>query len=582
MLNGIANSRSLPVQSANSQHHIMLNLIQPLGAHGLSQTWPGIRGLSWLLCLLVIVPAAFPQVLPQIEPGGIVNAASYAQPISPGAIVSIFGTNLASTIATAQGASLPTDLAGTSVTINGTKAPLFYVSPTQINLQVSWSIQWVYFDYSQASVVVTTLAGSSVPVQVPLFQSGPSLFSQDGSGCGQAVALNISPDGSVSVNSNSNSAAPGDFISLYGTGIGAPVKPPADGTFSSGLASLESQPEMVLGGNTLQAVQYTGLAPFLVGVDQINLQIPQGTPEGCAVPISAGYGSFPMVGPTMSISIRSGRGQCVDPPTQSFGSVTMTKTVTSSKAGVTGTDVLSASFPSGPGVTVPPPPPPSQPGAFVPTVTPVAMSRSCPVNGNSHLSAGTLSVEANSTGQSKMAEPIPATGGVGYQQSLPNGFIAPGQYTISASGGPVQFQGTLTVPPPIQIQTPLSPGTQISVSHSLVINWTGGAPGQLVKLRLVANDGLFNGVDSAYVDASAGSFTFYPICTGHSVLTGGNGVFCAFGILMIPGPTGNVSVEVELLPSSGYANAVNAQGITQAVQLSWIYRYVFSGLSFSQ
>jgi uncharacterized protein (TIGR03437 family) len=508
-----------------------------------------------------------------------VNAASYAQPISPGAIVSIFGTNFASTTATAQGAPLPTELAGTSVTINGTKVPLFYVSPTQINLQVPWSTQVAPFNYTQASVVVTTLAGSSTPVQVPVFQSGPSLFSQDGSGCGQAAALNVSPDGSVSRNSPSNSAAPGDFISLYGTGIGAPYNPPANGDYVTGLTPLSSPPGVVLGGNILQAVQFAGLAPFLVGVDQVNFQIPQGTPEGCAVPVSVLYGQLSVVGPTMSVSVHSGRGQCVDAPSQSFGSVTVTKTVTSGKAGVTSTDTLSASFPSGPGVTVPPPPAPSEPGSYINNTTPAMMSRSCPVNGNSLLSAGALTVEANGTGQTATAQPIPATGGVEYQESLPNGFIAPGQYTVSASG-PVQFQGTLTIPQPIQITTPLTSDTHISVSNNFVINWTGGAAGELVRLRLVANNGLFSGVDTAYVDASAGSFTFYPICIGNPPPMG-SGRVCAFGVFLVPGATGNVSVEVDLLPSSGYASSVNGQGVTQGVQLSWMYRYVFNGLSFA-
>ena len=551
-----------------------------LGAHGLSQTWPKL--LRRLLYLLLIAPAAYPQAMPQFEPGGVVNAASYAQPISPGAIVSIFGTSLASTTATAQGAPLPNELAGTSVTINDTKATLFYVSPTQINLQVPWSTQWAYFDYSQASIVVKTAAGSSSSVQVPIFQSGPSLFSKDGSGCGQAAALNINSDGSVSVNSPSNSAAPGDFVSLYGTGVGAPYYPPADGDYVTGLTPFESSPGVVLAGSTLQAVQYGGLAPFLVGVDQINFQIPQGTAEGCAVPVSVISGQFGILSPTVSVGIHSGHGQCVDPPTQSYGSVTFTQTVTSSTSSVTSADTLTASFPSGPGTTVPQPPAPSPPDSWTNSITPITMSRSCSVNGQSQLSAGTLTVQANGTGQTGMAQPIPVTGGVEYHQSLPNGFISPGQYTVSASGGPAAFQGTLTMPQPIQITTPLTPGTQISVSRNFVINWTGGAPGELVKLSLVANEGLFSSVDTAYVDASAGSFTFSPICMGHSVITGGNGVYCAFGVLMTPGPTGNVSVEVDLLPSSGYASVVNVKGITQGVQLSWMYRYVFNGLSLSQ
>lgn len=536
----------------------------------------------WRAAVAFFIIATFtlpaePQALPQFTSGAVVNAASYAQPISPGAIVSVFGTNLASTTATAQGTPLPTELGGTTVTINGVKAPLFYVSPTQINLQAPWSTQIALFNYTQASVVVTTSAGSSSPVQAPVFQNGPSMFSQDGSGCGQAAALNVNPDGSVSLNSPSNSAAPGDFISLYGTGIGAPYNPPANGNYVSGFDPLSSQPGLVVGGNTLPAVQYAGLAPLLVGVEQVNFQIPQGTPEGCSVPVTMSYGQLGMVGPTMSVSVHSGRGPCVDPPIQSFGTVVLTKTVTSGESGVSSADTLSSNFPSGPGLTVPPPPS-SQPGSYTSNVTPVAMSRACPVNGNSLLSAGTLSIEANSTGQTTAAMPTPATGGVEYRQSLPNGFIAPGQYTISASDGPVQFQGTLAVPQPIQIQTPLTPGTQISDSASFIINWTGGAAGELVKLRLLTTDGLFTSVDTAYVDAPAGSFTFSPACMGNPPPMG-SGRVCSFGVLLNPA---NLSVVIDVFPSSGYASSVTAHGVTQGVQLSWMYRYAFNGLSISQ
>ena len=110
-----------------------------LGTRGLSQTWPRVKGLLWLLCLLL--RAAFSQTPPQIQPGGVVNAASYAQPIAPRSVVAVFGTNLASAEAAASGTPLPTDLAGTSVTVNGTKAPLFSVSPSQINMQIPYSLE---------------------------------------------------------------------------------------------------------------------------------------------------------------------------------------------------------------------------------------------------------------------------------------------------------------------------------------------------------------------------------------------------------------------------------------------------------
>src|ERR1700693_977526 len=92
--------------------------------------------LAKALLMATMVTPAQSQVLPQITSAGGVNAASYAQTISPGSIVSIFGTNLANSIATASGIPLPTELGGSSVTVNGTKAPLFFVSPNQINFQV--------------------------------------------------------------------------------------------------------------------------------------------------------------------------------------------------------------------------------------------------------------------------------------------------------------------------------------------------------------------------------------------------------------------------------------------------------------
>ena len=444
--------------------------------------------LALTLLMATMVKPAQPQALPQVTSAGVVNAASYAQPISPGSIVSIFGTGLANSIATASSIPLPTELAGSSVTVNGIKAPLFFVSPNQINLQVPSSVPWSYSDYTQAAIVVTTLAGASASVQVPVFQSGPSLFSTDGSGCGQASAWNVGADGTVSLNSRSNSAAPGDFVSLYGIGFGLPETPVVDGTFLGYGDSFQSEPGVVLGDQLLPYLLYAGLAPTVVGVDQINIQIPPGTQEGCAIPVAVE--SDGMLGPTLSISIHSGRGQCVDPPVESYGSVILTKTISSGTNNSTDAETLTATFPSGAGLQ-PPQPPVATQGYVGNVYAPATMSRTCAIIGRSQLSAGPLSLDAVSTGQTITAQPIPITGGVTYQQTLPNGFIAPGQYSISASGNPVAFQDKLTVPSPIQIQTTLTPGTKISASQGLVVNWTGGS-GAIVKVSLVVPNGIFS------------------------------------------------------------------------------------------
>jgi uncharacterized protein (TIGR03437 family) len=460
------------------------------------------------------------------------------------------------------------ELGGSSVTVNGTKAPLFFVSPNQINLQVPSTVPWANSVHPQAAVVVTTLAGASASVEVPLFESGPSLISQDGSGCGQAAAWNVGADGTASANSRSNSAAPGDFISLYGIGFGLPNAPVADGTFLGYGDAFQIEPGVILDDQPLQYLSYAGLAPTLVGVDQINIQIPSGTREGCAVPVAVE--SAGVLGPTLSISIHSGRGQCVDPPVQSYGSVILTKTTSSGTNNAVDAETLTATFPSGAGLEPPQPPVATQ---VYNVPLPVTMSRSCSVTGRSQLSVGPLSLLAGSAGQTITAEPIPTTGGVMYQQTLPNGFIVPGQYSISASGNPVVFHGALTVPSPIQIQTTLTPGTTISASQGLVLNWTGGF-GTIVKVSLVVPEEISSDSDFGYVDGSSGSITFDGLCSGNPVSDGGNGVFCSFGLPS----SNNATVVVEVSPLSGSASSVSAQGLTEGVQLSWMYRYVFGGL----
>jgi uncharacterized protein (TIGR03437 family) len=145
-----------------------------------------------------------------------------AQPIAPGSIVSIFGSNLAVATAVAVKTPLPAQPAGTWVTVNGIQVLLFFVSPGQINFQVPSSVPFSYLGFSTAEVIVTTAAGSSAPVEVPFKQTSPAVFTTDASGCGQAVALNVAPDGTYSVNSPLNSAAQGDYIVLFGNGFGQP------------------------------------------------------------------------------------------------------------------------------------------------------------------------------------------------------------------------------------------------------------------------------------------------------------------------------------------------------------------------
>src|ERR1019366_140115 len=97
-------------------------------------------------------------------------AASYQPQISPGALATAFGTGFGSAILSAS-APLPTSAGGVAVTINGQPAPLYYVSPGQINFQVPWGTAT-----GPASVVVTVNGGAGNTVQVPVVTAGPGLF----------------------------------------------------------------------------------------------------------------------------------------------------------------------------------------------------------------------------------------------------------------------------------------------------------------------------------------------------------------------------------------------------------------------
>src|SRR5260370_14201342 len=103
---------------------------------------------------------------------GVVNGASFAQgqPVAPGSIVSIFGSNLASSLATASTIPLSTTINSVSVTFNNTPAPLYFVSPGQVNAQVPGSIS------STASVVVTTNGLASAPAAAPVGPWSPPRF----------------------------------------------------------------------------------------------------------------------------------------------------------------------------------------------------------------------------------------------------------------------------------------------------------------------------------------------------------------------------------------------------------------------
>src|ERR1051326_5039525 len=116
---------------------------------------------------------------PSVASGGVLNAASFTkgQAVTPGGLVSIFGTNLATGLAVADSVPLSTSLASTSVSFNGTAAPLLFVNHDAANGdQVNAQLPWNAGTSGNVSMVVTRNGQPSAAVDVPVAPVSPGIF----------------------------------------------------------------------------------------------------------------------------------------------------------------------------------------------------------------------------------------------------------------------------------------------------------------------------------------------------------------------------------------------------------------------
>jgi uncharacterized protein (TIGR03437 family) len=473
------------------------------------------------------------------------------------------------------------------VTWDGLQAPLFYVSPSQINLQVPSQKD----KNRGAGIVVSTAAGSSAAYDpqtaTPNTWEVGGLFSANATGCGQAAALNVAADGSLSMNSASNSAAPGGYVSLYATGgqldpwpdtVAAPTSPPL-----WTLPGMDFLFDFAAFPNGGVPSTWSGRAPQLVGVSQFNVQLPVTLREGCAVPIQAEYndGARAMTQP-LTVAVRKGGGPCVDPPAAGLGQITFQKVVsTTGVSDVAESDTVAVSLQSSPAKQAPAapvysdgcPPPNHVCSSGLPSST-TLFGPSCSVPGYGSLNAGMVSAQ----GPNLNPTPIPLSpfqegqlGGLSaYQATLPAGTIRQGQYIVSASGGGDvgAFQSAVPIGADIQIQTPLEAYIVFSQCNPLTINWTGGDPNSWVTLRLIQQ-----------APGSAGGYQFvnwsFRTRTSNGTLTFRPPVPPANACGAAAGTPTPIVVEIEVDPDPSEIVAFSAPGLSLGGQASWRYIHRF-------
>jgi uncharacterized protein (TIGR03437 family) len=193
----------------------------------------------------------------------VLNGASYTEVLAPGCWVSIYGTDLALSTASASSTPLPTNLGATSVTVDGHPAALLYVSPTQVNALIPFNMQASGF--KGVPVVVTTPVGTGT-FNIYVNGNAPALFTVNSAGTGRAHVFDTSfrP---------LDSLIEQDVIILYATGLGN-TDPPASSDTGAFTASRVLDPVEVFLGDQQAEVLFAGLAPGFPGVYQLNVRVP--------------------------------------------------------------------------------------------------------------------------------------------------------------------------------------------------------------------------------------------------------------------------------------------------------------------
>jgi uncharacterized protein (TIGR03437 family) len=221
---------------------------------------------------------AVTQLAPTISE--VVNGASLLPSIADGSWISIIGRNLAVTTRTWRpdeivNGKLPTALDGIGVTVGGLPAPIYYISPTQLNVQAP-----VTGKTGPVPVIVTNAYGVSASGTANIRRNSPGIFvfAQGGNKYPAAVILRsdggadyLGPSGLLGPGFTMRPARPGEVVELYATGLGPTEPAVAAGYVVFGAAPLVD-PIVVTIGGIRAPVSFAGITS--PGLYQINVTMP--------------------------------------------------------------------------------------------------------------------------------------------------------------------------------------------------------------------------------------------------------------------------------------------------------------------
>jgi len=202
---------------------------------------------------------------PPLAISTIVSGADFTAAGAPGAIMSLFANAIPGVdgITAAARYPLPTTLSGVSVRVNGTAAPLYAVTPRQINFQLPWDAS------GDVSIAVSAGAITAPVFRLRTGQAAPALFAVAQRGVNSSII------------SASNPALRGETIVLYASGLGTVSNAPPAGAaaLASPLSMVLGNTEVSIGGRTTR-FDFAGLAPGFAGLYQINVVVPSDAAPG--------------------------------------------------------------------------------------------------------------------------------------------------------------------------------------------------------------------------------------------------------------------------------------------------------------
>ena len=240
-----------------------------------------MRSVRISLALAVALGTSAAEEQPLTTARGAVNAVSLESApsvVAQGGILAVFGEQLAAAHTKPEAAPLPVTLEdpAVEVLINGVAAPIFFVSPTQVNVLVPWEVEpgW-------ADVVVRRGGLDSSPMPVFVSEANPNLFTHDGSsalitqtGGDNPDAPQLGVDGPAPASSSpADSEEQGQTITVFAAGLGQTDPAVASGALGGGATPVAEQ-RAYMGGLPV-AVSSAALSADMVGVYKLEFEVPE-------------------------------------------------------------------------------------------------------------------------------------------------------------------------------------------------------------------------------------------------------------------------------------------------------------------